>query len=227
MSFAPEELSRRSRLYSLFNKIKSAGGTLIIGGDFFDFWFDFRTVIPSYYSDVIGELRELQKAGIDIHYVVGNHDYWDFGAFTRLFGAKVYKEDLRFTVGKETVLLTHGDGILSRDTRYRVMKKIIRSPVSIFCFRLLHPAVGCWVARRVSKSSSNHNHHSPREKDLLELSAYAEKHWNTGTKTVLMGHYHQTGISSAGEYKFIHLGDWLTHFTVTVRDHLGWRQESA
>lgn len=227
MNLTAEELNRRSKLYLLFEKIKSTGGTLIIGGDFFDFWFEFGHVIPSAYCDVLSELRELQKTGIEIHYVVGNHDFWDFGAFTRLFGARVYKADMQFSVGDESVLLTHGDGILSRDTMYRMMKEIIRNPVSIYCFRLVHPEAGCWLARRVSRASGKHNDHKPCDKDLHELQQFAERHWNAGIKTVLMGHYHQTGISTAGEHSFIHLGDWLTQFTVTIRDDRGWHQESA
>ena len=77
------EIERRNRLYHVFEKIISTGGTLIIGGDFFDFWFDYRYVLPAAYVDLLEQLHQLNQSGIAIHYVLGNHDYWDFGYFRR------------------------------------------------------------------------------------------------------------------------------------------------
>ncbi len=228
MNSTDDELARRAKLFQQFDRIKSTGGTLIIGGDYFDFWFEFRDVIPFQYCDILGELREIHKSGIDIHFVLGNHDYWDFGFFKRFFNAKVYKGDLHCKIENESVLLTHGDGILSRDFKYRLMRKIIRHPISILLFKLVHPDLGCSIARCVSKTSNKHNRdHSLSVRDTRELKAFAEKHWRSGIDTVLMGHYHLTGISNSDGHHFIQLGDWLTHFTITIRDENGWHQESV
>ena len=77
MEINDSELKRRNKLFKLFEKIKLSGGTLIIGGDFFDFWFEFGKKTPEIYKDVFKELTALRDAGIDIHYVAGNHDYWN------------------------------------------------------------------------------------------------------------------------------------------------------
>ena len=92
------ELERRKKLFDLFKKIKESGGSLIIGGDFFDFWFEFKNDVPSGYDDILDELESLNKNNIDIHYVLGNHDYWDFGFFKKKFGANTYKDDLKFKI---------------------------------------------------------------------------------------------------------------------------------
>ena len=79
------EKSRREKFYSLLNHIKETNGSLVIGGDFFDFWFDYKGYVPFEYLDIFEKLKELKMNGIKIYYILGNHDYWDFGFFNRTF----------------------------------------------------------------------------------------------------------------------------------------------
>lgn len=219
------EISRRKRLYSLFDQIKKSGGTLIIGGDFFDFWFDYKYVVPRLYTDLILELSELHQSGIEVHYLAGNHDYWDFGSFKKSFGAVFHTGDFSFDLENEKVLITHGDGLLANDHGYRFMKRIIRSRLCIFLFRNFHSDWGCALAEYVSKTSGEYHHHDDRSESILrEIEAYAGKQWKSGYDTVLVGHYHQTGITDSQNKKLIHLGDWLKHYTLTRYDHHGWTQ---
>ena len=131
------EANRRNKLFNLFNYIKKTGGTLIIGGDFFDFWLQSRTGPPNYYNDILEELEQLYLNNITIHYVMGNHDYWDLGFFKKKFGANVYKTDFLLKIGEKKILVTHGDGVLKHDYMYRFMRKIIRSKLFIFFVRLI------------------------------------------------------------------------------------------
>ena len=75
LNIDPNEKERRNRLYKVFEQIKSTGGTLVIGGDFFDFWFNYKNMLPSGYADLMEQLDRLNQAGISIHFVLGNHDY--------------------------------------------------------------------------------------------------------------------------------------------------------
>ena len=92
------EKKRRNHLYKVFKLIKSTGGTLVIGGDFFDFWFNYRYLIPTSYVDLFEQLFQLKQSGIDIHFVLGNHDYWDFGYFKQQFNAEVYHGNMEFEI---------------------------------------------------------------------------------------------------------------------------------
>ena len=96
MDVNDSEKERREKLYHVFDKIKSNGGSLVIGGDFFDFWFNYRYVIPAGFSDILEQLENLNNSGISIHFVLGNHDFWDFGFFKEKFGAKVHGDNLNF-----------------------------------------------------------------------------------------------------------------------------------
>ena len=138
MDIDNSERERRGKLYHVFEKIKSTGGTLVIGGDFFDFWFDYRHVLPAGYIDLFEQLDKLHQSGIFIHFILGNHDYWDFGYFKEKFNAKVYWGDLNFTNNGMKIQVTHGDGLLKNDHGYRLMKGMIRSKFCIFLFILFH-----------------------------------------------------------------------------------------
>ena len=133
------ESKRREKLFDLFDKIKKTGGTLVIGGDFFDFWLQSFFSIPENYDDLITSLKSLYENKIDIHYVVGNHDYWDFGYLEKKCGCKVHKRDFLFELNNHKMLITHGDGVLINDYKYRLMKKIIRSSLFVFLVRGSRP----------------------------------------------------------------------------------------
>ena len=145
------EKDRREKLFHVFEKIKSTGGTLVLGGDFFDFWFGYRYVIPSGYVDLLEQLTQVHKSGISIHYVVGNHDYWDFGYFHKTFGAQVYKGDLIFQQDESKIQVCHGDGLLKNENGYRLTKKIICSRLCIFLFKNFHPDWGFALAKKVAR----------------------------------------------------------------------------
>ena len=221
-----KEASRRNKLFAIFKKIKQNGkGSLIIGGDFFDYWFEYKYEIPKGYETILSALKDLNEHNIEIHYVLGNHDYWDFGYLPQMTGMKIYKGDLQFRYNNKNILITHGDGILKSDYLYRFMKKIIRSKTFIYLYKLLPAKLTCRLATKISKSSSDYNHHNKYvniiKHDTLE---YAQKKWLNKIDIVCIGHYHQTGINNHGNNKLIYLGDWLSKYTVTMlNDDLCWQ----
>ena len=217
------EKERRKRLYEVFKKIKNTGGSLVIGGDFFDFWFYYPQMIPPGYSDLFEELSSLNKSGISIHFVLGNHDYWDFGYFEKKFNAKKYPENFNFN--NSEIQVCHGDGLLKHDVGYRFMKKIIRNKLFIFLFKNIPANWGYSIAEKISKTSGHYHHHDKKIRIIKEeMMDYAKSQWDIGYKTVLIGHYHQTGIIEKNGKQLIFMGDWLRHFTVTRLDKNGWWQ---
>tara|TARA_Y100001968_G_C19312180_1_gene694779 strand:- start:242 stop:988 length:747 start_codon:yes stop_codon:yes gene_type:complete len=222
------EANRRNKLFNLFNYIKKTGGTLIIGGDFFDFWLQSRTGPPNYYNDILEELEQLYLNKITIHYVMGNHDYWDFGFFKKKFGANVYKTDFLLKIGEKKILVTHGDGVLKHDYMYRFMRKIIRSKLFIFFVRLIPISIMTIIAKKISSTKYKFDKKQYlNQKFQDELKSFAFQNMkNNNIDVLLMGHYHQTGIYDNGDKKFIHLGDWINQYTVTILDEKGmWNQK--
>ena len=223
----PHEKERRNRLCHVYEKIKSTGGTLVIGGDFFDFWFNYKNMIPAGYVDLMEQLDGLNQMDIAIHFVLGNHDYWDFGYFQKKFNATVYAENLEFKNDTSHIQVCHGDGLLKNDYGYRLMKKVIRSQLCIFLFHNFPADWGYLLAQKISKTSEVYHHHDFKSKSIRnEMIEYARTQWEMGFKAVLLGHYHQTGIIEENGNFLIFMGDWLRHFTVTRLNTDGWWQRS-
>ena len=222
------ESKRRKKLFQLFSRIKKTGGTLIIGGDFFDFWLESFYGIPNHYHDILTELEKLKLNNITIHYVVGNHDYWDFGYLNKKCGAIIHKKDFLFKINNQKILVTHGDGLLKNDYLYRFMKKIIRSTLFVLLVRLVPNSIMTIMARKISKTNSKFKKLQNLDENYkIELEDYAIKQINNNNiNTVLMGHYHQVGIKKIENSKFIHLGDWINQYTVTWLDqNQKWHQK--
>jgi len=231
MQNSTSESDRRDKLFQVFNTIKKGGeGTLIIGGDFFDFWFETNHVIPKGYENLLQALEELNNSGIEIHFIAGNHDYWDFGYLNKVVNINFHKGDFLFDNNNQKILITHGDGLLKKDYGYRFMKKIIRSSLFINLFKLIPHEISFKYANKLSKSSSAYNHNDDYvDRIINDISEFAKKQWNNNIDIVMVGHYHQEKIISEKNKKLVFLGDWLGKFTVTLLNDNGvwqgnWKQ---
>ena len=218
MEDTSEEQERRNKLFQVFDKIKQNNeGTLIIGGDFFDFWFETNYVVPNGYQNLINELAEFKKYNIDVHYIAGNHDYWDFGYLSKTANIIFHKKDLKFHLNNKTILITHGDGLLKKDYGYRFMKKIIRSSLFIKFFKLFPPRFSFKMANKLSKSSSEYNHNDKFIDTIIaDISDYAKNQWENNIDIVMVGHYHQQKIITKNQSSLVFLGDWLGKYTITT-----------
>ena len=210
-----EERERRRRLFEFFRLVARSHGSLYLVGDFFDFWFEYRHVIPRGYFDVIAELYRLRQAGVPIHFVLGNHDYWTDNFLSDQLGIQIHTHDLELEIEGRRFYLTHGDGLLAEEGGYRLLRKILRSRICIFLYRWLHPDWGIALAQSASRLSRKHNGAAKLEDGkIAQLTKFAQNRWDDGSDCVVMGHYHLNRLIDQQDGKsFLCLGDWLTHFT--------------
>ncbi len=190
---------------------------LVINGDLFDFWFEYGSVIQGRHFRVLSALAELRDAGIPIRFLGGNHDAWG-GAFLRdQVGLELLEEGAEIRVGGRNALIVHGDGVGRGDLGYRVLKRVIRNPVSVALFRVLHPDLGGRLARFVSKTElkegTPHLANQGRAKELREW-AHGELGRRPAIEFVLTGHVHDPIVEEVtpGRY-YVNTGDWINHFT--------------
>ena len=207
------EREKRRRLFHFFEMVRSSGGTLFIVGDFFDFWFEYRHVIPKRYFDVLNQFYLLRAAGIDIHFVLGNHDFWTNGFLNGSLGIQVHPSAAQVDFDGHSIHLTHGDGLLARDGGYRLLRRVLRSRISIFLYRWLHPDWGIALAQAASRYSRKRNQGSHDEDAIFdELAQYAHSRWDEGCDLVVMGHYHLHRLHTNSDGKsLLCLGDWISH----------------
>lgn len=193
-------------------------------GDLFDFWFEYRHVVFSAYFDVLRAFAGLREAGIEMHLVCGNHDFWAGRFLREELGIQVHQDTVHLPFGERTGLLLHGDGINAKDLFYRWYKPIARHGLAIGAFRLLHPDWAMGIARAVSKSSRTmFGTDNPDEgREAKALRKYAQGLIAAGTEElVLYGHAHAPGIETHpgpnGEGTYVNPGDWVHH-----RSHVIW-----
>ena len=233
MKLDDDEQKRRQKLFHIFEKIKKSGGTLIIGGDFFDFWFEFRKKTPAIYKNVFDELNKLRDSGVKIHYIAGNHDYWDFGYFESTFVDSFYKGDLSIDSVNSKILITHGDGLLKSDRGYRALKKVLRNKIFIFFYKLLGEKIGYKIGKKASayyphyyQQQNSSSFYQNNEEIKCDVLGFAHQMWNEGYDVILVGHYHEKEIIKKGTKLLIFLGDWMKHYSITKFDGEKWAQFS-
>ena len=209
------EQEKRRHLFRFFDMVQQSGGTLFIVGDFFDFWFEYRHVIPKRYFDVISRLQQLKDAGVDIHFILGNHDYWANDFLNGPLGIHIHQSKADVKIDGQRIHLTHGDGLLAKDSGYRLMRKVLHNPACIFLYRWLHPDLGITLAQSASRLSRKNNHPDDQEMAMFdELSQYARNRWAEGCDVVVMGHYHLNRLHTNSDGKsFLCLGDWISHYS--------------
>ena len=127
---------------------------IFIVGDLFDFWYEYKTVVPKGYVRILGKLAEITDSGIPVHFFTGNHDMWMGGYFEKeLNNIPVYHEPKAFTFNDKKFLIVIDDGLGPGDHGYKFIKKIFRNKICQWLFGALHPTWGMGLANYFSRKS--------------------------------------------------------------------------
>ena len=222
-------LQREKIIVQFLDEIKKDAAEIFIVGDMFDFWYEYRKVVPKGFVRLLGKLAELTDAGIAIHFFVGNHDMWMRDYLTTELNIPVYFEPKEFERNGKKFLIGHGDGLGPGDHGYKRLKKFFRNPVCKWLFGVLPPIAGMGLANYMSRRSRIKTGFS-QEVFLVE-----DKEWLIiYCKEVLkkekfdffvFGHRHLaidhrlTPVNpEEGEARYINLGDWIRFYTYAVFD---------
>ena len=214
-----EEKHKRKSLYRFLNYVRTTRGTLFFVGDLFDFYFEYPDMVPKAYFDFYNKAFQLKKAGVNLRFIAGNHDYWLMDFMKEKIMNQTYFDDTTFSLKGKNFYITHGDGVLSWDYGYRILKRIIRSSFFTWCFRWLHPTVGYSIARKVSRTTNQPEpSEDVRERIRNELTNFASVHFEKGFDYMVCGHYHLNEIIDVGKGKLAVLGDWQAQPSYAVFD---------
>lgn len=220
-------LEREKRVVQFLSEIAPGAAEIFLAGDLFDFWYEYRKVVPKGYVRLLGKLAELSDAGIPMHLFVGNHDMWMRDYFQKELNIPVYFQPEEFERAGKKFLIGHGDGLGPGDHGYKRLKKIFRNPVSKWLFGILPPVAGMGLANYLSRRSRAQTGSS--EKIFLG----EDREWLIiFCKEVLLrkkidffvfGHRHLAidyRLSSGNhpDSRYINLGDWILYDTYAVFD---------
>lgn len=205
-----DEREKRSRFLEFLVSIRGAARLYLVG-DIFDFWFEYRSVIPRYYGEIIAGLASLSASGTRIFISGGNHDQWFGDYLPATIGAVLLPAEAIHPLQGRTVLITHGDMLMPGDRGYKALKAMIRSRGAVALARLIHPDLLYAFAARFSKASQRVTHRRTRFW-ADTLTAGAEKRFfERGNDAFVMGHVHLPRLRQFGTRTFVILGDWVTH----------------
>lgn len=223
---APDLASSRPRekqFVNWLNSIQEDVQVLILVGDLFDFWFEYKTVVPKGFVRVLGKLAELADQGVEIHYFVGNHDLWMFGYFEEELGIPVYHSPRLFVSGETTFFVAHGDGLGPGDRGFKLMKKVFTNKLCQWAFRWLHPDLGVRLAQHLSVnnkiiSGEADTRFLGEDKEWLILYS-KRKLEETHYDYFIYGHRHlPLELKLQENSTYVNLGDWIIYLTYAVFD---------
>jgi UDP-2,3-diacylglucosamine hydrolase len=218
-------LVRERKLVNWLEQASKDASEIFLMGDVFDFWFEYKFVIPKGYVRLLGKIAEITDAGIPVHLFRGNHDIWAFDYLQDEVNVQLHRRPVLREFDGKKVYLAHGDGLGPGDTGYKFLKKVFEFKPNQFLFRWLHPDLGSRMGLYFSrksrlanfakegKSDNNSIHHEER---LIQF-AESEANKNPDIDYFIFGHRHIPIKEKVGKNaEVIILGDWLTHFSYGV-----------
>jgi len=216
-----ESLAREKRFVQWLDSIKHDAKEIILLGDIFDFWFEYKRAIPRGFTRFLGKLCEITDSGIPVHFFTGNHDMWIFDYLPKETGIILYKEPIVKEYSGKKFFLAHGDGLGPGDRSYKLLKKIFASRFSQWLFARFHPNIGIWIANTWSTHSRYSRETRPFEGEDKEwLILYSKKLLKSEDYDYMVyGHRHlPMDLQLNEKTRYINLGDWITNFTYAVFD---------
>ncbi len=216
-------LVREKMVVKWLEEVRHDAAEIFLVGDIFDFWFEYKRVVPRGYTRLLGKISEITDSGIPVHVFTGNHDMWIFDYLPVECGVILHREPIERQWNNKLLMIGHGDGLGPGDHGYKFIKKIFASKVCQWLFARLHPNFGIWLAQ----SLSGYSRSTTGDKDQIFLGEENEwlmihcrevlqkKHYDF----FVYGHRHlpiDLPLSPISHY--INLGEWLTSQTYAVFD---------
>ena len=220
---AVESRKREDRLVRFLQDARKDAGVIFIVGDIFDFWFEYKTVVPKGFVRILGTLAQIADEGIELHIFTGNHDLWMQDYLSKELNAKLYFEPQQFTIQNKQFLIGHGDGLGPGDNGYKRLKKIFTNPLCQWLFRWLHPDAGIQLANYFSRKSRAKTGNADElflGEDKEWLILYAKEQAKTmAVDYFIFGHRHYAiDLKINEKSRYINLGDWIRLNTYAVFD---------
>ena len=211
-------LPREKKFVAWLEEIRKDADAIFILGDLFDFWFEYKTVVPKGFVRVLGKLAEIRDSGTPIYFFVGNHDLWMNDYFEKELNIPVFHAPQEFIINNKKFLIGHGDGLGPGDKGYKRMKKVFTFPLFKWMFKWLHPDLGVKIGQYLSvknkliSGNEDENYLGDDNEWLVQYckQKLTEKHYDY----FIFGHRHlPLEIQLQENSKYINLGDWIKYFT--------------
>ena len=183
-------------------------------GDIWDFWYEYRDLVPKGYVKVFSALMGLMDAGVEVFFFQGNHDIWCYHYFSDM-GIKILQQPYLMEFGGKVFCLGHGDGLGPGNLSYKLMRWLFRNR---FCQKmfssLIHPTLAFRIGTGWSKGSRlarNEEYHFKGEEEPLYKFALKYSR-NTKVDYFIFGHFHtRVDMKLPTGARLLVLRDWVNN----------------
>jgi len=198
---------------------------LFLVGDVFDFWFEYKRVVPKGYFRFFTKLYELNEKGIQVFMFKGNHDMWMLDYFEKECGVKIISNELVINYKGKKIFIHHGDGLGPGDRSYKFLKKIFKSKLNHWLYSRIHPNFGLWFGALSSKRSrlakkdfEKNNFYLGDEKEFLTQFCISDLKKGSDIDYYVFGHRHLPIDKDLGKARYINLGEWIHYNSYATFD---------
>ncbi len=186
---------------------------LLINGDLFDFWFEYRSVVPRAAFPTLAALAEVVRAGVRVTITGGNHDRWGGPFWTEQLGADYHPRSVELQLAGWRALVSHGDGECEAEFRARLLHRTIGHPLTSLAFRALHPDIGFWLVKRMGKVLNRpvgDASGSPTASEAQSVHALELLRKRRDLDLVVFGHTHRARLEPADDKRwYLNPGAWM------------------
>ena len=217
--------TQERRLVRFLDSIKHKAKAVYLLGDMFDFWNEYRYVVPKGYTRFLGKISELTDMGVEVHYFIGNHDIWTYGYLEEECGVILHREPVTVELYDKVFSLAHGDGLGDPDNKFKLLRYLFHNRTCQRLLNLVHPRWGMWFGQTWAKHSRLKREDGKEPpfmgEDKEYLVTYTKEYMNSHPDIdfYIYGHRHiQLDLVLSRKVRMLILGDWIWQFTYAVFD---------
>nr|WP_314754782.1 UDP-2,3-diacylglucosamine diphosphatase [uncultured Prevotella sp.] len=217
--------TQERRLVRFLDSIKEKAAAVYLLGDMFDFWDEYKYVVPKGYTRFLGKLSELTDRGVEVHFFTGNHDLWTYGYLEQECGVIVHRKPETTEIYGKVFFLAHGDGLGDPDNRFKLLRRLFHNRTCQRLLNAIHPRWGMalglnWAKHsRLKRPNGKEPPYMGEDREFLVLftKEYMKTHRNIDY--FIYGHRHiELDITLERKARVMILGDWIWQFTYVVFD---------
>lgn len=227
-----DDKEREQKLVRWLTTIQDNASDIYLLGDIFDFWYEYKYVIPKGFVRLLGKLAELSDKGVKLHFFIGNHDIWVRDYFEKELGMNVYLYDTVQEINGKRFYLAHGHRTGYRPWIVKLMHYVFHAGWVRRLYNCIHPTINYWFGLKWSKNNRLYKHKQEEAEYLGEdkefLVQFAKEYRKTHPDIdyFIFGHRHvMLDLMLSKTARVVYLGDWISHFSYAVLDNEGLRLE--
>jgi len=207
-----ESHKREKFIVNWLTEIEKDAKAIYLVGDIFDFWFEYKKVVPKGFVRLLGKLAELTDNGIMVHFLVGNHDLWANDYLEKEIGIIIHHKPIIIEEQNKKIFIGHGDSLGNGDFLYKLLRKIFTSKICQFLFARIHPNFGLSLAHNWSKNSRKKYEAPFKGKEQETLYKFCQENEKTNSLDYyVFGHRHiPLELNINHQTIYINLGEWLS-----------------